>query len=324
MTTFSTNAVIAHNSNATYQAWVNEIYTGLVTQCGMTQTADTGQMAVPCVSAIPATNTFTGNYYVFRFNDTLQATSPVFIRFDFGSGASITGAGAPALAMTIGSSTNGAGTITGLSPFTSFNCGGNNSVIPGTGTTNYTSRYCYNSTQGFAGMAFKIGASTSGQSYSALFGFLIYRSVDNTGAPTATALNIIFGGGFSGALSSASCIGLHYYIDYSTSTSGTQGTNNAYWALIPNLQTTSSVAGTVGQIFPVFQYAPTSSAPGWGITNAVAFCITADIALNATVTCTVIGSNSLTYMQVGVPFGATSASGVGMAGTTTGILMLWQ
>lgn len=68
--TASTSTAISNASNATFQAWVNEIYTQLVTTCGLSHTLDTGQMAIPCVSARPAINTSAG-FYNFRFTDPL-------------------------------------------------------------------------------------------------------------------------------------------------------------------------------------------------------------------------------------------------------------
>lgn len=70
----STSAVIAQTSNATFQAWVNETYTNLVTNCGLTQMSalmDTGQMAVPCVSAVPGGANAQAGYYNFLFSDPL-------------------------------------------------------------------------------------------------------------------------------------------------------------------------------------------------------------------------------------------------------------
>lgn len=104
MTTASTGTVIAQTSNATFQAWVNEIYTNLVTNCGLTRISasmDSGQMAVPCVSARPAVSVAAG-YYMLTFNDAL------------GQGPLITGT---ALAAHIGGSGydgGGSGTFVGV------------------------------------------------------------------------------------------------------------------------------------------------------------------------------------------------------------------
>lgn len=70
----STSAVIAQTSNATFQAWVQEVYTNLVTICGLSQMSalmDTGQMAVPCASAVPGGANAQAGYYIFLHNDPL-------------------------------------------------------------------------------------------------------------------------------------------------------------------------------------------------------------------------------------------------------------
>ena len=75
MTTASTNAVISQTSNADFQAWVQEIYTNLVTNCGLVQANDTGQAAVPFAGTVPVSTGVanTAGYYVFTFNDSLAA-----------------------------------------------------------------------------------------------------------------------------------------------------------------------------------------------------------------------------------------------------------
>lgn len=77
---------------------------------GLVKTADTGQIDWTTVLKPSAINQQRG-YEIWRFNDALQATKPVFIRIDFGSsgGAATT----PGLWLTVGTGTNGAGTLTG-------------------------------------------------------------------------------------------------------------------------------------------------------------------------------------------------------------------
>lgn len=316
MTTASTNTTFSNNSNATFQAWVNEIYTGLVTSCGLTQTADTGQMAVPCVTAIPAANT-NGGYYIFRFNDTLQATSPIFIRMDFGSGFSITGTGVPSLQLTVGTSTNGAGTITGTALALS-QCLITNQGPAGGGATNYVTRFCYNATQGFLGMVFKINM-LGGTAGSAWGGFYLFRSVDNTGAPTATAANF-FCLSYNSTSASGSQQGQYACLDFTTSTVYFAG--STAWGFIP-FQATSTVVGTTAQVFPVFAYQQTAALPGTAITNQACIAINADVALHASFSATLIGALSLTYINVGA-WPGNSITNQGYAPSGYGFCMLWQ
>ncbi len=84
----------------------------MLAACGLTRTADTGQINTATVTKPVATNTKAG-YSIWAFADSLQATKPIYIRFDYGSGAVASGNGASTW-ITVGTGTNGSGTITGL------------------------------------------------------------------------------------------------------------------------------------------------------------------------------------------------------------------
>lgn len=130
-----TNTVIlpTNNTDADFRAWAQYIHDLLVTTGGWVQTADTGQVDLTTVLKPTVTNTKMG-YRIYRMNDTLQATSPVFLRFDFGSGAA---ALTPGLWMTIGTGSDGAGTVTtiryngGASATPGITPGGNTAVAGG-------------------------------------------------------------------------------------------------------------------------------------------------------------------------------------------------
>lgn len=77
---------------------------------GLVKTSDTGQIDWSTVLK-PTGSLQQRGYEIWRFNDALQATKPVFIRIDFGSASSLPTA--PGLWVTVGTGTNGAGTLTG-------------------------------------------------------------------------------------------------------------------------------------------------------------------------------------------------------------------
>ena len=314
MTTASTNTVIAHTSDATFQAWVQEVYTNLVTNCGLTQTTDTGQMAVPCASSRPGTNTAAG-YYVFKFNDTLQSTSPIFIKLEFGTGTS---ASNPQMWITIGSGSNGSGTINGTAG-TRVACGPGAALL--STVTNYVSRYCYNTTQGFLGMVFKIGGiSTSNDT---VFGFFVFRSVNSAGNATADSVMLLTN---SSSATGTSSSGNMQVISYNLSAAYLNSNPIAVstgWGYVP-FGSTGTLEGTAGQIFPVFQWAGSSSVPGYGVTNALALCLQSEINIGSTVTVTVLGSVSLTYVNVASGVAVTALTNVSYAITAINVLMLWQ
>jgi hypothetical protein len=325
MTTYSTNTQIAQTSNATFQAWVNEIYTGLVTQCGITQTGDTGQMAVPCVTATPGAGNTAVGYYIFRFNDTLQATKPIFFRIDFGSSSA--GAADPMMWLTVGTSTDGAGNITGLKTGVNATSWGQ---FAGADAVNHVSYWCYNATQGFVGCHTKNGVNANPGMMG--WGFDIFRTVDNTGVPTADGCCILTNTSVTTTtLTSGTAQGGNMsFLNFNESTvlAGSSFPSPNYWCFVPMTLNNgfSTTKGTTSQIFPVFQYKGNATTPGFGITNALALATQQDIPLFSTITATILGGTSLTYVAIGAGYGYTAIGGAYTSGVGTGItiLMLYQ
>jgi hypothetical protein len=94
---------------------------------GWVQTADTGQINLTTVTRPLAANTVMG-YEMWRMNDALQGTHPVFVKIEYGSG---TGAiNQFSVWLTIGTGSNGTGTITGtLFARTQITCGNTGAVL---------------------------------------------------------------------------------------------------------------------------------------------------------------------------------------------------
>lgn len=315
MTTASTNTTVANTSTATFDAWINEIYTQLVTNCGLTQTADTGQMAVPSVTALPGTTNTSAGYYIFRFNDTLQATSPVFIKLEFGTGGTTTG---PQMWITVGTGSNGSGTINGTVMTRVATCAG---TAPTSTATNYTSRYCYNAVQGSLGIAFKVGANANSSNLT-LGGFFVFRSVNAAGNSTADSVMLLTNAATATGVTAAS--GDMQVLSYNLSAAYLNSNPIAVstsWVFVP-FQSTGTLNGTAGQIFPVFQWNGNTGVPGYGITNALALGLVAEVSVGSTVTVTVLGSVSLTYIAVAGAVGTSNLGGYSAATYT--LLMLWQ
>ena len=75
MTTYAVSSTLSNASTAAFDAWVNEIFSAISTNCGLPQLSalmDTGQMAVPTTTAVPAAADTSAGYYMFAFNDTLS------------------------------------------------------------------------------------------------------------------------------------------------------------------------------------------------------------------------------------------------------------
>lgn len=106
LATFS--LAMTNATDAQFRAWGKAISDSLQA-VGIVKTADSGQINWATVAAPTAANTQMG-YEIYRFNDTLQSTAPVFIKLAFGSGSNSTH---PALWISVGTGSNGSGTITG-------------------------------------------------------------------------------------------------------------------------------------------------------------------------------------------------------------------
>lgn len=102
-----TNLPAFFSSSADFQAWVTAIHNALST-LGFVQTTDTGQIN-PGTVTLPSSNGI-GGYEIWRFADTLQSSVPVFFKIEYAIGSS---AGQPNMWFTVGSGSNGSGTLTG-------------------------------------------------------------------------------------------------------------------------------------------------------------------------------------------------------------------
>jgi hypothetical protein len=107
MATDQRNLPAYFNSDADFQTWAQGVEAQLVA-CGLVNTADTGQVNLATMVR-PAANGFAG-YRIYRFNDAMQASKPVFIKWEYGV-ASATNM--PSWRISLGTGTNGAGTLTG-------------------------------------------------------------------------------------------------------------------------------------------------------------------------------------------------------------------
>jgi hypothetical protein len=96
-----------NSTDAHFRAWVTFIHESMVAG-GWVNTSDTGQLDIPTASKPVSSNEQVG-YKIYRMSDALQATKPIYVKFAFGSNS----ANIPAVWQTIGSGSNGSGSITG-------------------------------------------------------------------------------------------------------------------------------------------------------------------------------------------------------------------
>jgi hypothetical protein len=96
------------SNDADFRTWGKGISDELAA-AGLVQTADTGQINWTTVTKPAGSNTAAG-YEIRRFDDALQSSAPVFVKVEYGTGGA---ADRPAVWITVGNASNGAGTLTG-------------------------------------------------------------------------------------------------------------------------------------------------------------------------------------------------------------------
>src|SRR4051812_33630364 len=110
MTTFSLDNVTQTQDTTTLRAYATWLRDS-IRDSGWVQTADTGQLD-PTTLTNPAANLIAGTYLMYRMDDALKDTFPVLMKVEFGTGGLATYTWTR---ITIGSTTNNAGTFTGNS-----------------------------------------------------------------------------------------------------------------------------------------------------------------------------------------------------------------
>lgn len=176
--TFATDTFTSNSTDADFRQWGSTISAHLAA-AGLVQTADSGQINWTTVTR-PTVNNTDGGYEVWRFDDPLQATAPIFIKIGYGGASPAT---IPRTVMSVGTGTNGAGTLTGLVSDSRVV----NSASSATAGT-YVSKVCY--VDGFFGCAIYRGVQ--GASGIPIFGVMVQRTCDDSGAWTGDGCTTVW------------------------------------------------------------------------------------------------------------------------------------
>lgn len=233
---------------ADFRLWGQGVAAALVA-CGLVKTADTGQINWATVAAPGVANTFMG-YEIYRFSDTLQATAPVFIRIEFGSGAS---AAAPNLKLSVGTTTSGAGVL------------GGQVSEPRTGHANFadsasSGRVCYASGDGsYINYVLFPGGTTGTYNRSMCF-FIVDRTRNNDGTANGDGIFFAAGDGMSIAAPTVLEPGVKSQV---IPFAGIVPTAKTHWATI--LPGRSMAAGADLSLAPVVPFTPKQSSPLLGV-----------------------------------------------------------
>lgn len=164
---------IEHTSDATFRAHGLELSTAMTATGFFPKTADTGQIDWATVTR-PGTSAVAG-YEIRYLNDSLHGTAPIVAKIEWATGTNAT---TPVMFLTVGTGSNGSGTITGIwKNRTQIGAG---SGTPISYVINYPSYITAG--PGYFGFVFKMGASATTANAGTI---VIKRTTDDTQAINA-------------------------------------------------------------------------------------------------------------------------------------------
>lgn len=241
-------------------SWISASFSAF----GWVQASDTGQINWATVVKPAAGNTAQG-FEIWKAGDALQATKPIYIKIEYGSGAL---AAQPSIWITVGSSTDGAGTITG-SATTRQQMTGN--------VSSATAYPCYASgtTSRFT---LAMWSTTAVACYTVL---TIERSRDAAGTETGTGVQVVL-------LLAATSVAKQQWLEIGVS-AATQ--ESSLGVLLPSFGTLSK--GSAVQLATIFLSDGNLQNPPLGLLAGYA----ANFSLNTTIAFTMYGA-SRTYLPV--------------------------
>jgi hypothetical protein len=162
-------------SDSTFRTWGASIGNTMVA-LGLARASDTGQINWASVVR-PGTTSTSAGFEMFVLTDTLQATYPVFIKMEYGTAGSTT---LPMIWVTVGTGSNGAGTLTGVVGTRVFICPTTTSV------TSYSSKWSGASNR----IACLLWQGSWNPNY--MCGFSVERTHDAAGADTGAGVLLFF------------------------------------------------------------------------------------------------------------------------------------
>lgn len=298
MATESWSTVIAHTSDATFRDWGSEL-SGKFASAGLVQTADTGQINWASVSR-PGTSTNAG-YEIWRFDDSLQGSSPIYLKISYGTGTAST---QPRIQVQLGTGSDGSGNLTGTTTSTNTVSA---TIGPASTAVAYQSYLCV--TEGFVGLVFKVsGASSSGGGL-CVAAFMVCRSCDSDGTPNGDAAFILR----HNTQGNNSAVGTNQSVDLANGTAFTSTSHPA--AFVPGAES-SSLVGVDVQAHLFFMI-KRQVAPVFGLCTTYQ----SEITPGSTFAATLIGSTPRTYLQVGTQTGVQWSAA---STSSMGLCMLWE
>lgn len=281
MATLTGNYPCDNSTLANFKSWAQAISTAFST-FGWVQTADTGQVNWSTISSVSAV------YEIWKANDSFASTLPIYIKIQYGNGT-----GYPQLQVTVGTGSNGTGTITGNiitgAPWVI------NSLNQNQGSTLYP---CWFSGSAGEFRMWMWGTTAGNPAIGNLL--VIERSKDGSGNNTADYFTVL-------------TANQYYYGNgpnqQSISNSGVS--NRDYGFICPTLTNGSNTGYAFGSVaaLPVFPMVGYVGNPMLGI-MAISF---QDAAPNSIVTVTSMYGSTHTYLAINGQAGGNNGSGLNNA-----------
>lgn len=104
-------------TDALFRSW-GTMMSSALSGIGLVQTSDTGQINWS-TATWPGTNTTAAGYEVWRFDDSLQSSAPIFMKIEYGRGVVNTGS-VFMFRVSVASGSNGSGTLTGAATISAY------------------------------------------------------------------------------------------------------------------------------------------------------------------------------------------------------------
>ena len=227
MATFTASTPATNGTDAEFRIW-GKAFSDALAAAGFVKTADTGQVNWATVTK-PSGAYADGGFEIWRFDDDLQATAPLFMRFGYGAANSQP---YPAIKFQIGGGSNGAGTLTG-------NVSQNYEIkVLSSNSTLYDSYF-----SGAGGTRFTAFMFKGFTNYGLLFSIERTKNANGTNNSIGAAITIIASGVWNG---SSEPLGLQtVYLNGAAETR-----QNRIMALYP-IEGAGNVGNEVG-VYPIF------------------------------------------------------------------------
>jgi hypothetical protein len=287
---------MAHANDADFRAWYIALRAMLldVGWVAAETNLDTATMTRPGASTV-------AGYEVFYLNDSLHGTAPIYLKLEPGTGTATT---TPAVWMTVGIGTDGAGTVASPIKTTRVVC-----APTGTATTGTNDRYAVGplGADGVDGLAWvNFNNPASGSQGFVTFG--VFRTCDSNGEPTAEGCVVYHRGTSGGTNPTVQALRCASPAQVFAADTG------ANFHCIPH-GVSSTKVGLAIQPLPHWMPCPTFR-PVRGICTYVATLATPEMAYGTPVDFTLFGVSAMKWMPLGPAignFGGSSTYGYALA-----------